>query len=509
MFSRDCAEYIKALGSFDYACANKHMMRLSKVHPTAGFFCSRISQAEGIYTSMQFLKPKIFRREDHLYHFYSELVSDIERELSQYHDSGSGSIAAAESSRRKSVRQSSSGHTSPILGMSESSHVGGIQQQLSKESPNNTRSGELTSANVSPTNTLHLQSGFQKQEDVVADQLLLYTILRELCILRMLLIGIYRKLSLSTVEIEASEILPEAEYVLEVFNTKVKEIQQTVLGAGLHCEILALVHGLLMHKAVVEYEIQKSATNLYLAGTSLSEWRRMTLEQEYAEKSLHRPEETPWHYSLFSSGEDKSKSNKSGKLNLHPNHLLWLGRWIASEKTKMTLYFMDNLLEKEQLLGGDERTLWANMDPDLHGLIRIFRKKAGAHSVSFVYQISPEVRFSPTGFVSANAPYESPTGLNSFPCIYSYPPDPPRDHWPNIISIMQGSINILQQYRTQYFYDRKIGCTYYVARVDPHVSMVVIYLDKHPQPDQGAMDFVQQIVGRLRHTDVLVSMRTE
>lgn len=54
--------------------------------------------------------------------------------------------------------------------------------------------------------------------------------------------------------------------------------------------------------------------------------------------------------------------------------------------------------------------------------IRIFRKKAGAHSVSFVYEISPEVRFSPTGFVSANAPYESPTGLNSFPCIYSYPP---------------------------------------------------------------------------------------
>jgi len=34
----------------------------------------------------------------------------------------------------------------------------------------------------------------------------------------------------------------------------------------------------------------------------------------------------------------------------------------------MTLYFMDNLLEKEQLLGGDERSLWANMDPDLHGL---------------------------------------------------------------------------------------------------------------------------------------------
>jgi len=93
----------------------------------------------------------------------------------------------------------------------------------------------------------------------------------------------YRKLSSTTVEIEAPEILPEAEHVLEVFDTKVQEIQQTVLGVGLHCEILALVHGLLMDKAVVDYEIQKSATNLYLAGSSLSEWRRITSEQQYAE----------------------------------------------------------------------------------------------------------------------------------------------------------------------------------------------------------------------------------
>lgn len=93
----------------------------------------------------------------------------------------------------------------------------------------------------------------------------------------------YRKLSSSTVEIEVAEILPEAEHILEVFDTKVQEIRQTVLGVGLHCEILALVHGLLMNKAVIEYEIQKSATNLYLANTSLSEWRRITLEQQYAE----------------------------------------------------------------------------------------------------------------------------------------------------------------------------------------------------------------------------------
>jgi hypothetical protein len=31
MFAKDCAELIKALGSFDYVCANKHIIKISKV----------------------------------------------------------------------------------------------------------------------------------------------------------------------------------------------------------------------------------------------------------------------------------------------------------------------------------------------------------------------------------------------------------------------------------------------------------------------------------------------
>lgn len=74
---------------------------------------------------------------------------------------------------------------------------------------------------------------------------------------------------------------------------------------------------------------------------------------------------------------------------------------------------------------------------------------------------------------------------------------------------MQGSFSILRQFRSQYFYDRKIGCTYYVARADQHVSIVIIYLDKHPQPDTGAMDFLQLLASKLRHTDVLTALRSD
>ncbi|KAF9918304.1 hypothetical protein BX616_009496 [Lobosporangium transversale] len=593
MFSRDCAELVKALGSFDFVCANKCLVRISKAHPTVGSICSRIIQCESLYSSMQFLKPKIFRREDHLYQLYSEIIADVEREIVAYHHvsiglySSSAEVltAAAASEYSKTVgnikaRQGHlggpSGNSSPIMNVSESSqpsihqYIAGISNIVTKASDTSLGGGSSNNNNatigsnasnirtyingntyISGSNgqssnqqgTVSGNHGYEEQS--AADHVVLYTILRELCHLRIALIPVYRLLSQSTVEIDADSILPEVELALHAYEESVEAIesfQASVLGTGIGLEIRALKHGLLLNKSICEYDIQKSATNLHLARIALSEWKKISSEQEYADKTYHRPEETSWRLSIFGSStsssipnagsgsgagagagrgmtggtDEKSKaaptssvSWKSGKVNLQPNHLLWLSRWIASEKSKMTIYFMDILLEKEQAIGGDDRSLWANMDPDMHGMIRTFRKKAGAHSISFVYEISGGMRFSTLGLVSANMPYEPPTGLNSFPCIYSYPPDPPRDHWPNIISIMQGSVNILSQYRSQYFYDRKIGCTYYITRIDLHVSIVIIYLDKHPQPDVGAMDFLQLLASKLRHTDVLAAMRLD
>ncbi|KAF8974965.1 hypothetical protein BGZ46_009541 [Entomortierella lignicola] len=517
MFPRDCAELIKALGSFDYACANKHLLRISKAYPTVGSICSRVIQCESFYSSMQFLKPKMFRREDHLYQLYSDIASDAEREIIAL---GATSIDHSRIIGTLGGRQGISGHNSPALNMSEtgqpsfqhlaynSGNAGINDYNIHHNNNHNARvTDNIPNNSLSPT----FQTLYEQESQIVADQIVLYTIIRELCRLRMVLTVVYRQLSQSTVDINTDEITADIEKVGHRYEFETIEIHSSVLGMGIEYEIQSLRHGLLLHKAISEYDIQKSATNLHLARVALSEWRLISSEQDYVDKSYYRPEETTWRYNFFSSGEDKSKTSLAakGKFNLQPNHLQWLSRWIASEKSKMTIYFMENLLEKEQAMGGDERSLWASTEPDLHGMIRTFRKKAGAHNITFVYEISRDVKFSRSGFVSASAPYESPTGLNSFPCIYSYPPDPPKDHWPNIISIMQGSVNILRQFRSQYFYDRKIGCTYYVARVDQHVSIVIIYLDKHPQPDTGAMDFLQLLASKLRHTETLTSLRTE
>ncbi|KAG0223821.1 hypothetical protein B0O80DRAFT_496757 [Mortierella sp. GBAus27b] len=570
MFAKDCAELIKALGSFDYACANRHMLRISKAHPTVGSICSRIIQCEGHYSSMQFLKPnKLFRRDDNLDQLYNEIASDVDRECFVYREASVGVYGSVDTDTATrtvgggSGRQGgTSGQSSPVLAMSEASQSS-IHQYISSNHPSVASTGGhtrptdivISGGGGNSGNTISLSPSFNSQyviqggsyngreDQSAADHVVFYTLLRELCSLRVMLIRIYRSMSLSIVDIDVDHIMPDAEQALRMFDSESTEIHNSVLGVGIGHEIRVLMHGLLMDKAVSEYDIQKSSTHLHLARGSILEWRRISSEQEYADKTYHRPEETSWRYNLFGGslgnlgnssgnnsnnshghhshhgssssghlGEDtKSKSSsKNGRPPLQlPNHFQWLNRWIISEKAKMTLYFMDTLLEKEQALGGDERSLWAGIDPDMHGMIRTFRRKAGAHSISFVYEVPPDIRFSTSGFVSANAPYEPPTGLNSFPCIYSYPPDPPRDHWPNIISIMQGSVSILRQFRSQYFYDRKIGCTYYVARADHHVSIVIIYLDKHPQPDTGAMEFLQLLAGKLRHTEVLSAMRPE
>ncbi|KAF9390800.1 hypothetical protein BGX21_011377 [Mortierella sp. AD011] len=358
---------------------------------------------------------------------YSDLIADTERELAVYRDASIGTFGSTlvDHSRTTGtigIRQGGSGHNSPIMNTPEAGQFSIHQHMSTVSGSSNINNGNANARiadnipNSSPSPSYsHIQSSssFNEQEgQSAADHIILYTIIRELCSIRMMLTGIYRLISLSTVEIDVDDIIPDIEHAQRYYESEAPEIQSSVLGAGIECEIRSLKHGLLLHKAISEYDIQKSSINLHLARVALSEWHHISSEQDYADKSYNRPEETSWRYNFFSSGEDKSKSSLAakGKFNLQPNHLLWLNRWITSEKSKMTIYFMETLLEKEKAMGGDERSLWVNTEPDLHGMIRTFRKKAGAHSISFVFEISQGLRFSRLGFVSANAPYEAPTG---------------------------------------------------------------------------------------------------
>lgn len=81
----------------------------------------------------------------------------------------------------------------------------------------------------------------------------------------------------------------------------------------------------------------------------------------------------------------------------------------------------------------------------------------------------------------------------------------PKEHLPNIISIIQGSRNKLNDPKAGpvYFYDNKITSTYYLSRVDDRVVLIVIYLERHVHREAATTEFMTNMVISLRGTSVI------
>lgn len=81
----------------------------------------------------------------------------------------------------------------------------------------------------------------------------------------------------------------------------------------------------------------------------------------------------------------------------------------------------------------------------------------------------------------------------------------PKEHLPNIISIIQGSRNKLNDPKAGpvYFYDNKITSTYYLSRVDERVVLIVVYLERHVHREAATTEFMTNMVISLRGTSVI------
>jgi hypothetical protein len=134
---------------------------------------------------------------------YSDLLAEIERETLSYRDIsieiyGSGETDQSGGGNSRAImtrqhQQGSSGHSSPALNMSEVS-----QPSIHQHIANNILAGsgggngrDFIASNTSPTYSHHAGQGsyYGREDQSAADHVVLYTILRELCSLRMALIG--------------------------------------------------------------------------------------------------------------------------------------------------------------------------------------------------------------------------------------------------------------------------------------------------------------------------------
>ncbi|KAJ9060776.1 hypothetical protein DSO57_1027257 [Entomophthora muscae] len=418
----------------------------------------------------------------------------------------------------------------------------------------------------------------------------IYEPILELIVLRKHLVQGYKLISTSSSFVPFDNwltIIEEAwsHYKLQNFNGPTEP-----LAASIKFELLTVRHMILAQKAMCEYDLKGVTINLYFAHSQYIQWRSLSYAQRRIQPELEQTPEPSNVLSIFTSLAEQFNF-KPAKTPLQVSNLMkWTEKLYDHLASKMTLYFHRSLLDREKVVGGDERTLWRRPTIDFQSIIRTFRKRSGAHSVAIIFEVDSSRPFSRMGFECLMTPYQPPSGLESFPCIFSYPEDPPLDHWPNLVSMImsdnqtcllrkqeftspslypsQGTNDSLPYSSTStlslaganalstalsvagfkypstslpagqstsspitnaqqlndtnlsssvtttssippaylptptQFYDRKVGATYYLSRIDPRITLAVVFLDKHSTRDTVALDFVKDLTDHLRLTHI-------
>ena len=92
--------------------------------------------------------------------------------------------------------------------------------------------------------------------------------------------------------------------------------------------------------------------------------------------------------------------------------------------------------------------------------------------------------------------------MDQFPAVVSLPGgERPLTHWPNVIMIMSDRASELNSLdKVMHFYDDKVQSTYFLARPEPHFTLVVIFDGRKSEKDSHVVAFLQEISTSLRNS---------
>ncbi|CAG8725440.1 14599_t:CDS:2 [Dentiscutata erythropus] len=293
-------------------------------------------------------------------------------------------------------------------------------------------------------------------------------------------------------DINSEHILHEIESIITKDVEKKSCEDLGPLGIGAEKELITLKYLFMARKAITSYNFKDSSIFLYTAKTSLSSWREVCSNQTYPEKSNKNEEPVGPFVAIqnFFTGQERQAKNVK-RANASPNNMQWLDKFLTNLTAKMTLYFMNILLEREKKIGGDSKTLWRKFSDDYnyHGLIRNFRGRSSAHSIALIYEISENVPF----------------------CQDGYSCEQSKEHLQNTISLLQEKNEKNQTPFTRSFpihsFDKNTGCAYYFIQIDDHVMFVVTFTEKHSAPDNGTSEFIMTLANKLSGIDVLINLQ--
>jgi hypothetical protein len=261
---------------------------------------------------------------------------------------------------------------------------------------------------------LRLYNDLKKDESILSlgknDHI--YKIFLEYAKIRFELINIYGELSKANCN-TYSTILDHIK-ILEWDNSQSNFFPS--LAIGIIKEISIIKNLLSAQLSLIAFNFKNSVLYTYLAKNDLNQWinnlqNQIKLQQE-------------------------TETLETGKADLEiPNNQKWLKKFLSYTLAKINVYFNIILTKKSSEVS---RQLNFKTDPDPLNMIKNFvSKNNNIFNISFIYSSnSKNTSIRPDGGYSCISTVPL-TGIHSYPAIFSFPNEPPLNHWPNIISIIQ------------------------------------------------------------------------
>jgi len=180
----------------------------------------------------------------------------------------------------------------------------------------------------------------------------------------------------------------------------------------------------------------------------------------------------------------------------------WLYQFYENLLSKFTFYFYTTLSAQAPV--ADIKTTVTKTNIDYMGKLNNFEKKTDTSCISVVLDTSTKKNiYRGHGYHLDNTIREQPTGMNSFPSIVNIPEIKPKEHWPNVISmITDHSEELHATDKIIYFFDSKLESSYYLIKIDVRMTLVLIYNSKKKERDSYIQGFLTDMRALLQHDNM-------
>ncbi|TGZ60736.1 hypothetical protein CRM22_008350 [Opisthorchis felineus] len=197
-----------------------------------------------------------------------------------------------------------------------------------------------------------------------------------------------------------------------------------------------------------------------------------------------------------------------------PALLFWLTSFYNVLLTKYTLYWFKVL--SDCISNSDETLEVAGLEnPSLVTRVINFQNRTNALYVSVLFDAAcQDYPYLGHGFVLPGTVGDTPTGVKSFPPIFTAPlgSSLPVAEVSSALMQISGKLNtgeLAEFNKFLYSYDEKLNHTYFIQKLEYRVYLVIVYNGCRSRKDRQVSEFISYLSGVIRLTALSATLRSQ